>query len=192
MLSATNSPWSSLLCLGSQAREEENPLWALLWKLSRACQLSQPRLQWTKPNTARSLGNFLHHNFFYFWSKATWTSPSPAPNTTKKGWAQPSLPLHTKPRVFRLPHLSTGCYSSCLRLLLASPPPPFSLSSFVLNTGQVRGQQQSWLCQTWRSNTLGLCRRQARELASPYHLSQQFFTFPSYLLQKSYIFSSPK
>lgn len=99
VLSATNSPWRSLLCLGSQAREEGNPLWALLWKLSRPCQLSQPRLQWNKPNTARLLGNFMYHNFFYFWSKATWTSPSPAPNTTRNGWAQINLPLHTKPRV---------------------------------------------------------------------------------------------
>lgn len=30
LLSAANSPWNSSLCLGSQAREEENPLWALL------------------------------------------------------------------------------------------------------------------------------------------------------------------
>lgn len=66
-----------------------------------------------------------------------------------------------------LPHLTAGCYSCCPRLLLASLPPHFSLSFFVLSTGQGRGQQQSWLCQTRRSNTLALCRRQVRELALP-------------------------
>lgn len=89
-------------------------------------------------------------------------------------------------------YLTTGCYFCCPRLLLASLPPHFSLSPFVANTGQGRGQQQSWSGQTRRSITLTLCRRQARELASPYHLSQQFFTFPPHLLQKSYTFFSTK
>lgn len=142
LLSNTNSPWSSSLCLGSQAREEENPLWASLWKLCGACQLGQPRLQGTKPNTARLLGNFMHHNFFYFWSKATWTSLLRSQD--HKGLLSTDQASHC---IFSqepptLPHVShtTGCSSSCPRLLLASLPPAPGLSS-ILITGRGRSQQ---------------------------------------------------
>lgn len=167
LLSATSSPWSSSLHLGSQAGEKENPLWAFLWKLCRACQLGQPRLQGTKPNTARLLRNFMHHNFFYFWSKATWTSLLCSQH--HKGLLSTDEASHCilsqEPQT--LPHVSctTGCSSSCPVLLLASLPPLPSLSSFMLITGQGRSQQWSQSHQM-RSNTLTLRRRQAREAAS--------------------------
>lgn len=105
-----------------------------------------------------------------------------------------SLPLHTKPRVSDTPTSHNRVLLLLSQAAFSLPSSPFSLSSFLLNTGQGRGQQQSCLCLTRRFNTLALCRRQARELASPspYHLSQQFFTFPSHLLQKSYTFFSAK
>lgn len=129
-----------------------------------------------------------------FTSEAKPHGPPPPLLPTPQGMAEhrSSLSLHTKPRVSDTP-------TSHNRVLLLLSQAAFSLPSSPLQpvllctqhrTGQ--GPAAELVMSDRKSNTLALCRRQVRELSSPYHLNQQFFIFPPHLLQKSYIFSAPK
>lgn len=114
----------------------------------------------------RLLDNSVHHNVFYFSSKAMRTSLLHSQHHKGLLSTEEACILSQEPQT--LPHLShiTRSSSSCPRLFLASFPLPTRLSSLIPITGRGRSQHKV-SHQKRRSNTMILCRRQARELASP-------------------------
>lgn len=108
--------------------------------------------------------------------------PPPLPRPQGTAEHRSSLPLHIQPRASDTPtcisHNQALLLLSQAAFSLPSSPPP-GLSFFILITGWGRSQQQSQSHQMRRSNKVTLCRRQKRELASPYPLeASDYSSFP--------------
>lgn len=94
-----------------------------------------------------------------FTSEAKPHKPPPPLLPTPQGMAEhgSSLPLHTKPRVSDTPTSQNLVLLLLSQAAFSLPSSPLQPVLLCTQHRQGRGQQQSWLCQTKRSNTLVLC-----------------------------------